>query len=102
MVVTVKVNAAPTVAIAEAALVMAGPWPTMTVRVWVALGVTPLAAVTVRVFVPVAVGVPDSWAVPLPLSTKVSPAGRAPGSVIAGVGEPVVVTAMAPLLFRVK
>ena len=31
-------------------------------------------------------------AVPLPLSVKVSPAGSAPDSVIAGVGSPVVVT----------
>ena len=28
---------------------MAGAWPTMTVRVWVAFGVPPLAAVIVRV-----------------------------------------------------
>ena len=51
---------------------------------------------------PVAVGVPDRRAVPLPWSTKVSPAGRVPVSVMAGVGEPVVVTAKAPAVPRVK
>ena len=81
---------------------MAGAWPTTIVRLWVAFGAMLLAAVMSRVIVPVAVGVPDSRAVPLPLSTKVSPAGRAPVSVIAGVGEPVVVTAKAPAVPRVK
>ena len=37
-------------------------------------------------------GVPDSVAVPVPLSTNESPEGNAPVRVIAGVGNPVVVT----------
>ncbi len=61
-----------------------------------------MAAVTLRVVVPVAVGVPDKRAVPLCWSTKVSPAGRVPVSVMAGVGEPVVVTAKEPAWPRVK
>src|SRR5262249_36195092 len=52
--------------------------------------------------VPVAVPVPDSRAVPLPLSAKDSPAGRPPDSVIFGVGEPVVLIATAPPWFTVK
>ena len=74
--VTVKLNGDPRVAGALVALVKAGAWPTTTVKVWVAFGLIPLAAVMVRVVVPVAVGVPESRAVPLPLSTKLSPAGR--------------------------
>ena len=38
--------------------------------VWLAFGAIPLAAVTVMLVVPVAVGVPDMSAVPLPLSMK--------------------------------
>ena len=79
--------------VSEAALVMVGAWSTVTVRTWVALGAIELAAVMSRVVVPVAVGVPDRSAVPLPWSSKVSPAGRVPVSVMAGMGEPVVVTA---------
>ena len=37
-------------------------------------------------------GVPDSVAVPSPLSAKVTPAGKVPVSLIDGVGLPVVVT----------
>jgi len=43
-----------------------------------------------------AAGVPASVAVPLPLSTKVTPVGSAPDSVIVGVGLPVVVTEKKP------
>ena len=71
-------------------------------KVWVASGLTPFAAVIVRLVVPVAVGVPDRVAVPLPLSVNVSPAGSVPVSVIAGVGEPVVVIATEPAWFSVK
>ncbi len=67
-----------------------------------AFGSIPLAAVTVSVLVPVADGVPEISAVPFPLSTNVRPAGRAPDSVIAGVGEPVVMTPAAPNEFTVK
>jgi hypothetical protein len=80
------VNGDPTVADAVPALVIAGAWPTMTVMVWLAAGLTPLVAVTVKLVVPVLVGAPDSMAVPLPLSMNVSPAGSAPVSVMEGVG----------------
>jgi hypothetical protein len=82
----VKVNGAPTVADALSALVNAGAWSTITDRVAVAAGLTPFVAVMVKLDVPVLVGVPDSKAVPLPLSMKLSPAGRAPVSVMEGVG----------------
>lgn len=71
---------------ALSALVNAGAWPTMTVKVALAAGLTPFVAATVKVVVPVLVGVPDSMAVPLPLSMNVSPAGSAPVSVMEGVG----------------
>ena len=45
---------------------------------------------------PEASGVPLSVAVPLPLSTNVSPLGNAPVSVIDGVGDPVVVIVNEP------
>ena len=68
----------PTVPVAVSALVNAGAWPTTIVKVWVASGLIPLPAVIVMLVVPVAVGVPDSRAVPLPLSVNVSPAGSVP------------------------
>ena len=43
-----------------------------------------------------AAGVPLSVAVPFRLSTNVTPPGRVPVSVSAGVGEPVVVTVKVP------
>jgi len=43
-----------------------------------------------------AAGVPLSFAVPLPLSTKVTPLGRAPVSVKLGAGKPLVVTVKVP------
>ena len=43
-----------------------------------------------------AAGVPDKVAVPLPLSTKLTPLGRFPVSLIAGAGVPVVVTVKLP------
>src|SRR5580704_13085406 len=55
-----------------------------------ASGATPLLAVMVRVYVVVSVvtgGVPDSTP-----SEKVTPVGRAPSSVMVGVGLPVAVT----------
>jgi hypothetical protein len=44
---TLKLKAVPTVAVALAALVMAGAWSTVMTRLWVALGLTPLVAVMV-------------------------------------------------------
>jgi len=81
----VKLRGEPTVAEALAALVMAGPSPTWTVKVWV---VVPMAfvAVIVSAVVPLLVGVPESRAVPLPLSVKFNPAGGVTVSVIEGVG----------------
>jgi len=91
----------PTEKVAEAALVMAGPWPATMDSVWVALGLTPFAAVTVIGKVPCVVGVPESSAVPLPPSTNVRPS-RLPVSVITDVGAPVVVTAKDPTCPTVK
>jgi hypothetical protein len=76
----------------EVALVMAGGAVTVRVKLWLAGGVIPFAAVMAMGKTPEAVGVPDRVAVPLWLSTKLTPAGRAPVSVIAGVGTPLVVT----------
>ena len=47
-------------------------------------------------------GVPARVAVPSPLSTKVTPEGRAPDSVIAAFGVPVVVTVNVPAAPAVK
>src|SRR5271157_273491 len=52
--------------------------------------------------VPEAVGVPLRVAVPFPLSTNVTPLGRLPDSVMAGVGLPVVVTVNDPNVPCVK
>jgi hypothetical protein len=85
VVVTVKLSADPTVAEALAALVMAGLSPTWTSRVSLVVPMA-LVAVIVSAVVPLLVGVPDSRAVPLPLSVKFNPAGGVPVSVIEGVG----------------
>ena len=45
-----------------------------------------------------AAGAPASVAVPSPLSTKLTPTGRAPDSDRAGVGTPVVLTMKLPAL----
>jgi hypothetical protein len=57
-----------------------------------------LLAVRPNAYVPLLpeAGVPLSVAVPFPLSRKVTPLGRAPLSVKAGVGVPVVVTMKDP------
>jgi len=46
--VTVKVPAVPAVKVVLLALVMAGAWSTVRVKLWVALGLTPFEAVIVR------------------------------------------------------
>jgi hypothetical protein len=69
----------------------------VTVRVngWLALGVTPLAAWMVNLYVRGSTDdVPARVAVPFLLSVRVTPVGKVdPGAkVMAGVGDPVVVT----------
>src|SRR5712692_6732653 len=99
--VTVKLPAVPTVKVALLALVMAGAWLTVRVKLWVALVPTPLLAVKVIGYVPPvpAAGVPLSTPV-LPL--KVTPLGRAPVSLKSGAGLPVAVTVKLPAVPTVK
>ena len=83
--VAVKDPTAPTVNVVAAALVMAGAWLTVSVKFWVAFGVTPLVAVMVMGYVP------PVLAAGVPLSTpdeKVTPAGRIPVAWKAGAGNP--------------
>jgi len=97
VVVTVKLPAVPTANVVLFALVIAGAWFTVNVKLWVAAVPTPLLAVIVSEYVPpVPVGVPLRVAVPFPLSVKVTPLGRVPDSLSAGVGDPVVVTVKLP------
>ena len=76
--VTVKLNALPDVAVAEAALVMARPLFTVRTKLCVAVPAE-LLAVIVSVYVPwlPAAGVPARVAVPSPLSVNVTPDGSA-------------------------
>ena len=85
VVVTVKLKGDPVGAEALSALVIAGLSPTSMLKVWLVVPIG-FVAVTVTAVVPLLVGVPDSKAVPLPLSVKVNPAGSVPVSVIDGVG----------------
>ena len=71
--------------VSEPALVMAGGWSTVSVKVWVTVPAV-LVAVMASGKVPVAVGVPARVAVPLPELSKVAPAGRVPASVSVGAG----------------
>src|SRR5712692_9055074 len=96
LVVTVSVPAAPTWKVATFALVIVGGWPTVSVKLCVAFGLTPFCAVNVMANVPDAVGVPLSVPVPLPLLRNVTPAGKVPLSVMLGVGDPLVVTLNVP------
>lgn len=93
-----KLFADPSANIAELADVTAGACSTVRVNDWLASGFTPLLAPMVTGNEPPvpAPGVPDNVAVPLPLSTKLMPAGNVPVSEIAGVGLPVVVTSNVP------
>src|SRR6266851_4577104 len=99
VVVTLNVPAAPTWNEVAFALVIVGGWPTVSVKFCVAFGVTLFCAVNVMTNVPDAVGVPLSVPVPLPLSTNATPAGKAPLSVMLGIGVPVVVTVNVPAAF---
>ena len=69
-----------------------------------AAGLTPLVAVIVIGYTPPvpAAGVPDRVAVPLPLSTKVTPEGRAPVLERLAVGFPLDPTVNVPALPAVK
>jgi hypothetical protein len=104
--VTENVPAAPTVKVVLLALVITGAALgvfTVSVKLWVAGVATPFVAVIVIEYVPPLpeAGVPLRVAVPLPLSLKVTPLGRAPVSVNDGDGKPVVNTvndAEAPVL----
>ena len=100
MVVNVNVPNVPAVNVALPALVIAGAWAaaTVNVKLWVASGATPLAAASISAYVPAmpAAGMPASVAVPLRLSTKVTPEGSAPLSESAGAGIPVVPTTKVP------
>jgi hypothetical protein len=58
---------------------------TVRVKACVASGLTPLAAVTVKMKVPAVVGVPDRT----PAGDRVTPEGRAPATVKVGAGVPV-------------
>ena len=74
---------------------MVGASLLVSVNVWVAAGLVALVAVIVNGYVPPVplAGVPEMVAVPLPLSTKLSPLGSVPDSDSAGAGSPVVVMA---------
>jgi hypothetical protein len=92
---TVNELAEPNVKVVPLAEVTDGAWLTVvTVRTkdWLAFAPTPLLAVIVIGKVPPEVGVPERVAVPLPLSTKLTPIGSEPVSDTAAVGKPDVVT----------
>jgi hypothetical protein len=78
--VTVKVPELPVLKVAWFRLVMEGASSTVSVKFCVAFGKVPLLAVIVNGNVPPVpvAGVPLSVAVPVPLSTKVTPLGRLP------------------------
>lgn len=65
---------------------------TVSVKSWTASGETPFEAVMVMGYVPPVpmAAVPDSVAVPLPLSVKVTPDGSAPDAATDGTGNPLV------------
>ena len=100
-VVTRKVPLFPTLKVALSALVTLGAKLTFKAKFWVAGGLTPLSATKLRLKTPPFVGVPLKVAVPSPLSTNVTP-GSVPVSVIAGAGNPLVVTVNVPFAPRVK
>ena len=94
VVVTVKVPRTPTENVVLAPLVMTGAVFTVSVKLCVPLGATPLLAVIVMGYVAAVpeAGVPLSVAVPFPLSVKVTPLGSAPVSVTVATGKPDVMT----------
>src|SRR5580700_10359499 len=87
--------AVPTVKVALLRLVIAGASSTMSVKLWLAAGLTPLVAVNVRSYVP---PVPVAG---IPLNTPVealkeTPMGSAPDSLRLGAGIPIAVTSNVP------
>ncbi len=100
VVVTVNAPAEPTANTAPSALVITGFLITLNVNAWVASAVAPLEAVIVIGKDPATDGVPARVAVPLPLSVKLTPTGRAPVLVIVvATGYPAaVVTVKLPAL----
>jgi hypothetical protein len=91
VVLTVKLNGVPTVAVAVAPLVIAGACTTVREKLWVAVP-TLFVAEMVRGNSPPAVGAPEMVAVPLLLLVNATPPGRVPVSVSEGTGVPDVVT----------
>ena len=77
------------------ALVIRGFWRTMRVKNWLS-GLATFLAVTLNVYTPPVVGVPESVAVPSPLSFAVSPGGRLRDSDNVHVGHPVDVAVKVP------
>ena len=69
----------------ELALVTAGAWSTVSVKLWVTVPAV-LVAVMVSANAPEAVAVPAMVAVPLTPSANATPAGRVPVSVRVGAG----------------
>src|SRR5205823_5646607 len=80
------------------ALVIVGGCPIVRVNACCALVPTPLLAVNVSVYVPMALdgAVPLRVPVPLPLSTNVTPLGSVPIRAMDGGGNPLVVTVNVP------
>ena len=98
VVVTVNVPAVPRTNVVLFALVIAGAWPTVNVKLCTAFDPTPFDAVNVIGNEPPCVGVPESVPVPLWLSTKLTPVGSVPLSEILAVGKAVVVTVNVPAI----
>jgi hypothetical protein len=95
---TGKDCAVPTVKVTVLLLVITGAWGaalTIRVKLWVAGGPDPLAAMKVMFQVPAVVGVPDS-SPPPEVGEKETPVGSAPDSVTTGDGLPVAVTLKDP------
>jgi hypothetical protein len=93
--VTVKLPAVPTVNVALLALVMAGGWSMVSVKLCVAAVPTPFVAVNVRLYVPPvpAAGVPLNTPVD---ALKVTPFGNAPDSLSVDAGNPPAVIVKLP------
>ena len=97
LLVTVKLPAWPVANVVFAALVIAGACSTVSMKVWTATE-TSLPATIVNRYTPAlpAAGVPDSVAVPSPLSSNSTPAGRLPPTDSSGVGIPLAMTVKLP------